>query len=118
MSMTKAQKLEKQTEALEYLKEWKGEISSPSSYLEFRTEYGKGQTDYVSVHLYYQKDGVGHMTDLTFNVGMACGYSFRRTNFRSQLALGGGGYSKSYDVLLATLRALELDSAQVNYQYR
>lgn len=119
--MSKAsEKAAKQAEALEYLKEWKETILAPSSFLEFRIEYGKGQTDFVSVHLYYQKDGKGHTTTLTHNVGLASGYSFRRGDWSSQLALGGGGYSKTYDVALRTFQLLGIDSRaeDLNWSYR
>lgn len=108
-----------QTEALSYLAEWKDEILEPSSILEFRTEYSKGITDYVSVHLYYQKDGEGRSVNLTHNVGKACGYKFRNNQNAIQLALGGGGYSKSYDVALAMFRALDINPREekVNWDY-
>lgn len=109
----------KALEALSHLEEWKDEILEPSSFLEFRTEYTRNITDYVSVHLYYQKDGRGHSADLTYNVGNACGYSFRRGNNHNQLALGGGGYSKSYDVALSMFRKLGIDprADNVNWTY-
>lgn len=117
--MATKKEIERQ-EALSHLAEWKDEILAPSSLLEFRTEYGKGQTDYVSVHLYYVKDGEGRMANLTYNVGRACGYSFRRSEYKNQLALGGGNYSKSFDVALAMFRALEIDHKEekVNFEYR
>lgn len=116
--MSKASdKAAKQLEALEYLNGWKDEILEPSSLLEFRQENGKADTDYVSVHLYYQKDGIGHVAELSYNVGLACGYTFRRGEWSSQLALGGGGYSKKYDVALRMFQKMEIDRSEVNWVY-
>lgn len=104
------------SEALAYLCEWSDELLEPSSVLELSTEYMRNQqTDYVSVKLYYQRDGVGHVADLGYNVGKALGYRFRRNTH--QLALGGGGYSKSYEVLTNVLSALGIDRKDVNYRY-
>ena len=115
---TKKEKEQEQAEALEYLTEWVPEITSPSSVLEFRIEYGKEITDYVSVHLYYQKDGKGHVANLTYRVGKACGYRFRRSQSRHQLALTGYGYSKTYDVALRMFSKLGITSDIVNFEYR
>lgn len=117
-TLTKAQKVQEQKVSLEYLEEWKEQILDPSSLLDFRIEYGKGMTDYVSVYLYYQRDGKGEIANMTYRVGKACGYTFRRSETVNQLALAGYGYSKTYDVALAMFRALDIESGQVNWQYR
>lgn len=102
-------------EAVANLKEWSAEILAPSSLLELSTEYTRGMTDYVTVKLFYVKDGRGYVANLGYNVARACGYRQRANSH--QLALGGGGYSKSYDVALAMFRALGVDREQVNFTY-
>ena len=102
-------------DAISNLKAWLPEILDPTSFLELSTEYTRGQTDYVTVKLFYVKDGRGHVVNLGYNVARACGY--RQRSNSHQLGLGGGGYSKSYDVALAMFRALGIERDQVNFSY-
>lgn len=122
MTITKAEKAQRKAESIETLnKHWKTVILEPSSLLNVSIEYGKGDTDYVKAELYYvDKDGKGALYDLSWHIANSCGYSFRRGGYSRQLALGGGGYSKTYDVALALFHIIGIDhrEIEVNFRYR
>lgn len=121
MGITKAEKLAEKTAARETLvTRWKAEILKPSTLLEFRTEYGKGETDYVEVHCYYLgEDGKLRHFPLTVLLAQAWGMKLKRTQTKTQIAEGGGGLSKSYKMamMLFQVMGIEHRETDINFTY-
>ena len=88
--------------ALQGLEAYRDEIVSGHALFIISTEYGKGQTDFLKVQLAYQNDQLEiELANLTWHCAKAFGYRLKEKGGRWYLALGGGGYSKSYDIALA-----------------
>jgi hypothetical protein len=122
MGQTKAEKLAEKAAAREALvSRWKDEILKPSTLLEFRTEYGKGETDYVEAHCYYLgKDGKLQHFPLTVLIAQAWGMKLKRTQSKTQIAEGGGGLSKSYKIAMMLFQVLDIEHREtdINFTYR
>lgn len=115
---TKKEKAQEQAEALEWLNSKMYLLTAPSSILKFETEYGKGQTDYITVTLYYQDGGRGYLLNITPWVGRALGYSFRKSNVRFQIAARGVQINNGYKVAYDLFRTLGIQQDIVNFEYR
>ena len=83
---TKAEREAERLNALEALKRF---IPSRRTIVHTRTEYMRGQTDYVRVYVVWR----GEIEDITYFVARAAG---RRLTDRG-IAFGGGGYSKGLE---------------------
>jgi hypothetical protein len=116
---TAKEKATEREDAREFLtNKVKARLVEPSSLLKVRTEYTRSVTDYVTVELYYvDSDGRGQYMNLSGTIGQALGIRRRAGNRPVQLAIGGGGYSKSYDVALRLFHFLNLKSEDVNFEY-
>lgn len=109
-------------EATDFLvSKWKDSIADGQTLVEVRTELGKGETDYVSVHVYSVDSYSGQITahNLTPYIARAWGYTLRRSNTKFQIPMGGGQYSKSYDIALKFFQVLGLDHREtvINFTY-
>jgi hypothetical protein len=120
MSKT-SEKMAAKTEARAALvNRWKDEILKPSTLLEFRTEYGKGETDYVEVHCYYLSDsGKLQHFDLTALTARAWGMRLKETTYKRQIMEGGSGVSKSYKIALMLFQVLGIEhrETEINFTY-
>lgn len=99
---------------------WRDELLKPSTLLQIRTEYGKGETDYIEVHCYYiGSEGKLCHFDLTSLTAKAWGMKLRETNYRRQIVEGGGGVSKSYKIgtMLFQVLGIEHRETDINWEY-
>lgn len=94
--------------ALATLEEYRQEVESGNALFLISTEYGKGETDFLRVQIVYTEDdkekdkSKTEISHLTWHTAKAFGYRLRdRNGGRWYIAMGGGGYSKSYEIALA-----------------
>jgi hypothetical protein len=121
--MSKAsEKLAEKTEARDFLvSKWGQRIADGKTLVECRTEYGTGEIDYVSVHIYSTDESTGRINtfNLTPYIARAWGYRMRKSNTKFQLAIGGGGVSKAYVVALNLFQLLGIEHREtdINFTY-
>lgn len=121
--MSKAsEKKQEMEDARELLNsQWKEVILNRSTLLEFKTEYMKGQeTDYVSCRIYYVgSDGRITAHDLTALIARAWNDRMRKHQYKAQIAVNGGGMSKSYGVALKLFSVLGVEhrETEINFTY-
>lgn len=84
--------------ALDTLERYRQEVTSENALFLISTEYGKGETDFLQVQIVYSQNGKTEISHLTWHTAKAFGYRLKDRSGRWFLALGGGGYSKSYEV--------------------
>lgn len=96
---TKQERLKDLELALETLDRLADNVKNGKSLLLISQEPGKGLTDYLRVTMAHpsSNDGVA-ISHLTWAIAKAFGYTLRERNGYRYLAIGGYGYSKSYEV--------------------
>lgn len=115
---TTAEKKKDLETALQGLEAYRDEIVSGNALFIISTEYGKGDTDFLKVQLAYQNSKSEiELAHLTWHCAKAFGYRLKDRNGRWYLALGGGNYSKSYDIAL-TLGQYYYKSNSLAVRYR
>lgn len=88
--------------ALIALEKYRPEVESGNALFIINTEYGKGETDFLRVQIAFQdKEGRTDLHHITWHTAKAFGYRLRDRSGNWFIAMGGGGYSKSYDIALA-----------------
>lgn len=114
---TTAEKKQDLATALDTLERYRPEVVSGNALFIINTDYGKGDTDFLRVTIAYTKNGKTELNHLTWHTAKAFGYRLKDRNGRWFIAMGGGGYSKSYDIALSLqkfyLKDLNLD--QIRY---
>lgn len=87
--------------ALEVLDNYRAQITEGTALVMVHTELGRGQTDYLRVIVCTIEHGRVEQVNLTWALGHALGYALRDRHGYWHLAISGGGYSKSFEVVYA-----------------
>jgi hypothetical protein len=104
-TMTRQEKINEREWAMAKLHE----MISPETVIHTRTDYGKGQTDYVRVYIVgTDYKGRPEIQDVTYFVARATEHRMTERG----LPFGGGGYSKGLDAFIGTCRAIGQDADQ------
>jgi hypothetical protein len=104
-SGTRQDKINEREHAMKVL----SKLITADTVIHTRTDYGKGQTDYVRVYVVAPDyEGRLEVSDVTYFVARAT--ESRLTD--KGLPLRGGGYSKGLDVFISTCHALGLPANQ------
>lgn len=121
MSKASERQQDKQDAREQLVTRWRDEILKPTTLTEFRIEYGKGETDYVSVHCYYlDSSGKLQHFPLTALIARAWGMKLRRTSTATQIAEGGGGLSKTYKIAMMLFQVLDIEhrETEINFTWK
>jgi hypothetical protein len=95
---TTAEKKQDLKIAYDTLERYAADIVSGGALVVISEEYGKGQTDYFRVFVSYSGEQKTELSHLTWAVAKCFGYSLRDRAGRWYIAMGGGNYSKSYEI--------------------
>jgi hypothetical protein len=110
---TTAEKKQDQATALNTLEAYRPDVESGNALFIISTEYGKGTTDFLRVQIAYQGHNGTELSHLTWHCAKAFGHRLKDRNGHWFIAMGGGGYSKSYDIALSLARFYGVD--QIRY---
>ena len=106
---TTAEKKQDLKIALDTLERYSADIVDGGALVLISEEYGKGETDYFRVFLTYQGENKTELSHLTWAVAKVFGYTLRDRAGRWFIAMGGGGFSKSYEIARSLESYYKLD---------